>query len=156
MSGIDLVEAARIAATYGDGNISLGTDQNFILTGIPGDRIDDLLSEPLLQKYSPDPGPFVRGVVSCTGSEFCRFAVVETKERAVKWARWLDAKLGDDAPTNDTDLIRMHISGCSASVGGYRSISFTTKSPSVPVVLAKISARGAPSMRTDSVSTGVS
>jgi ferredoxin-nitrite reductase len=47
-------------------------------------------------KYSPFPGPFERGVVACTGSEFCRFAVVETKERAVKWARTLDAQLSGD------------------------------------------------------------
>jgi ferredoxin-nitrite reductase len=115
MTGIELVEAARLAETYGDGNLSIGTDQNLILMGVPSDRIDDLLAEPLLQKHSPNPGPFVRGVVSCTGSEFCRFAVVETKERAVKWARFLDAKLGDAPPANDSDVIRMHVSGCSAS-----------------------------------------
>ena len=125
MSGIDLVEAARIAETYGDGNLSIGTDQNFTLTGIPADRIDDLLAEPLLQKYSPDPGPFERGVVSCTGSEFCRFAVVETKERAVKLARFLDEQLGDGSSGSGASgnggsggrsgVIRMHMSGCSAS-----------------------------------------
>ena len=120
MSGIELVEAARLAETFGDGNISLGTDQNFTLTGVAADRLDDLLAEPLLQKYSPNPGPFVRGVVSCTGSEFCRFAVVETKERAVKLARWLDTQLGDGevsapGPSGNSGIIRMHISGCSAS-----------------------------------------
>jgi ferredoxin-nitrite reductase len=115
MTGIELVEAARLAETYGDGNMSIGTDQNFVLMGVPGDRVDDLLAEPLIRKYSPTPGPFVRGVVSCTGSEFCRFAVVETKERAVKWARWMDALLGDAAPESDSEVIRMHISGCSAS-----------------------------------------
>jgi len=94
MTGIELVEAARLADTYGDGTLRLGTDQNFVLTGVPEARVDDLLSEDLLQKYSPFPGPFTRGVVACTGSEFCRFAVVETKERAVRWARWLDAELG--------------------------------------------------------------
>jgi ferredoxin-nitrite reductase len=34
-------------------------------------------------------------VVACTGSEFCRYAVVETKERAVKWARWMDDQLAE-------------------------------------------------------------
>ncbi|MFZ0667686.1 MAG: hypothetical protein WAM97_18210 [Acidimicrobiales bacterium] len=115
MSGIELVETARLADTYGDGGLSIGTDQNFVLTGVPEDRVDDLLSEPLLQKYSPNPGPFERGVVSCTGSEFCRFAVIETKERAVKWARLLDSKLAGEKTHNRTGLIRMHISGCSAS-----------------------------------------
>jgi ferredoxin-nitrite reductase len=119
MHGIDLIETARLAETYGDGGVRIGTDQNFILSGIPQDRLDDLLAEPLLAKYSPFPGPFERGVVACTGSEFCRFAVVETKERAVKWARRLDAELssnaGNRARTDDAGVIRMHFSGCSAS-----------------------------------------
>jgi ferredoxin-nitrite reductase len=116
MHGIDLVETARLAETYGDGAVRIGIDQNFILSGIPEDRLDDLLAEPLMQTYSPFPGPFERGVVACTGSEFCRFAVVETKERAVKWARTLDARLsGGDAAGRDAGVIRMHFSGCSAS-----------------------------------------
>ena len=91
MHGIELVELARLAETYGDGDVRIGTDQNFVVSGVPEDRLDDLLAEALMQTYSPFPGPFERGVVACTGSEFCRFAVVETKERAVKWARALDA-----------------------------------------------------------------
>jgi ferredoxin-nitrite reductase len=114
MHGIELVELARLAETYGDGGVRIGTDQNFIVSGVPEDRLDDLLAEPLMQTYSPDPGPFERGVVACTGSEFCRFAVVETKERAVKWARFLDTQLAAEGE-NDTGVIRMHFSGCSAS-----------------------------------------
>jgi ferredoxin-nitrite reductase len=99
--------------------VRIGLDQNFILSGIPEERLDDLLAEPLMAKYSPFPGPFERGVVACTGSEFCRFAVVETKERAVKWARTLDAQLEADGSgggrNSDAGVIRMHFSGCSAS-----------------------------------------
>jgi len=115
MNGLELVEAARLAATYGDGTVRLGTDQNFILTGIPDERLEDLLAEELLQKYSPTPGPFVRGVVACTGNEFCRFAVVETKERAVRWARWMDEHFSDRVRERGVEVLRMHFSGCSAS-----------------------------------------
>ena len=122
MNGIELVEAARLAETYGDGTVRLCTDQNLVFTGVPDDRLDDLLAEELLAKYSPFPGPFTRGVVACTGSEFCRYAIVETKERAVKWARFLDEHLaaeGGSSPTDahrgDEGVIRMHFSGCSAS-----------------------------------------
>ncbi len=114
MHGIELIELARLAETYGDGDVRIGTDQNFVLSGVPEERLDDLLAEQLLQTYSPFPGPFERGVVACTGSEFCRFAVVETKERAVKWARALDAQLSD-GDQRDAGVIRMHFSGCSAS-----------------------------------------
>ena len=114
MHGIELVELARLAETFGDGTVRIGTDQNFIVSGVPEEKLSDLLAQPLLQTYSPTPGPFERGVVACTGSEFCRFAVVETKERAVKWARSLDAQL-PDAAAADAGIIRMHFSGCSAS-----------------------------------------
>src|SRR5919112_6349604 len=94
MSGEQFVEAGRLAGEYG-GEIRLATDQNFIITGVAEERLDDLLAEPLLERYSPSPGAFERGIVACTGSEFCRFGIVETKIRAVEWAREMDERIGD-------------------------------------------------------------
>jgi ferredoxin-nitrite reductase len=110
MSGEQFEEAGRLAAEYGDG-VRLATDQNLIVTGVPEGRLDELLAEPLLKKYSPNPGAFERGVVACTGSEFCRFGIVETKVRAVEWAREMDQRVGDPGQ----EAVRMHFSGCSAS-----------------------------------------
>jgi ferredoxin-nitrite reductase len=91
--------------------VRLATDQNLVITGVPEDRIDDLLAEPLLERYAPNPGAFSRGVVACTGSEFCRFGIVETKIRAVEWAREMDERVGEVGQ----EAVRMHFSGCSAS-----------------------------------------
>jgi ferredoxin-nitrite reductase len=111
MSGEQFAEAGRLAGEYG-GEIRLATDQNFIITGVPEKRLDDLLAEPLLKRYSPNPGAFERGIVACTGSEFCRFGIVETKIRAVEWAREMDERVGDGI---GQEAVRMHFSGCSAS-----------------------------------------
>ena len=111
MSGEHFIEAARLAGEYG-AEIRLATDQNFIITGIPEEHLDDLLAEPLLERFSPKPGAFERGIVACTGSEFCRFGIVETKIRAVEWAREMDKRVGDGI---GQDAVRMHFSGCSAS-----------------------------------------
>ncbi|HET9731196.1 MAG TPA: hypothetical protein VFP54_00850 [Acidimicrobiales bacterium] len=125
IAGVDLVEAARLADVYGDGQVCLTTHQNLILTGVAEDRLDDLLAEPLLERHSPFPGPFERGAVACTGTEFCRFAVIETKQRMVEWARHLDQRLAasrQDGPAPGGpgadaggEVIRLHLSGCSAS-----------------------------------------
>ena len=128
MNGLELVEAARLAETYGDGTVRLGTDQNITFTGVPEDRIDALLAEDLLPKYSPYPGPVQPGAWwPAPAREFCRYAIVETKERAVKWARFLDEQLAGEPvgrrpvpgapfrPSEDAGVIRMHFSGCSAS-----------------------------------------
>jgi ferredoxin-nitrite reductase len=112
MAGRDLVEAARVARTHGDGTIRLGTKQNFILTGIPEDRVEELLTLPLLSRYQPFPGPFSRGVVACTGNEFCRFAVVETKARAAELAWELDRRVAGEVAG---EVVRIHFSGCPAS-----------------------------------------
>ena len=110
MSGEQFIEAGRLAEVYGS-EVRLATDQNLVITGVPGDRIDALLAEPLLERYSPKPGAFERGVVACTGSEFCRFGIVETKIRAVEWAKEMDERVGDVGQ----EAVRMHFSGCSAS-----------------------------------------
>jgi ferredoxin-nitrite reductase len=110
MSGEQFEEAGRIAEDYG-GEVRLATDQNLIFTGVRGERLEGLLAEPLLERYSPNPGAFERGVVACTGSEFCRFGIVETKIRALEWAREMDRRVGDLGQ----EAVRMHFSGCSAS-----------------------------------------
>src|SRR5215218_439517 len=110
MSGEQFEAAGRLAEEYGS-EVRLATDQNLIITGVREDRLDQLLGEPLLERYSPNPGAFERGVVACTGNEFCRFAIVETKIRALQWAREMDRRTGDLGQ----ETIRMHFSGCSAS-----------------------------------------
>ena len=110
MSGEHFEEAGRLAEEYGS-EVRLATDQNLIITGVREERLDDLLAEPLLRRFSPNPGSFERGVVACTGSEFCRFGIVETKIRALEWARALDERVGDTGQ----EAVRMHFSCCSAS-----------------------------------------
>ena len=117
MTGIQLVAAAELADDFGDGTVRIGVDQNFVLSGVADGRVDELLATPLLQAFSPDVGPFTRGIVACTGNEFCRYAVTETKQQAVELARRLDAAiegLGSDSAVRATPL-RVHVSGCSAS-----------------------------------------
>ena len=58
MHGIELVELARLAEAYGDGGVRIGTDQNFIVSGVPEDRLDDLLAEPLLKTLLAVPRAF--------------------------------------------------------------------------------------------------
>src|SRR5215212_9152134 len=110
MSGEQFEEAGRLAEMHGS-EVRLATDQNLIITGVRENRLDDVLAERLLERYSPNPGSFERGIVACTGNEFCRFAIVETKIRALEWAREMDRRVGDLGQ----EAIRMHFSGCSAS-----------------------------------------
>ncbi|NGM70075.1 ferredoxin--nitrite reductase [Natronolimnobius sp. AArcel1] len=114
MGGDEFAEAARAAKKYGteDASVRLATDQNFLISHIPEENVEDLLAEPFAQEYQPDPGPFSRGAVGCTGNEFCNYAIIETKKRTKRWARELDERINTP---DDLEVVRMHMSGCSAS-----------------------------------------
>jgi ferredoxin-nitrite reductase len=106
LTSSDLVSIGELAEHLGDGEVRLTVDQNFILGGIPESHVDELLATGVMRRHAPDAGPFSRGAVACTGSEFCRFAIIETKAAAAGWAAELDrryaaALAGDGAPPPD-------------------------------------------------------
>jgi len=108
----DVYELADLADDYGSGEVRLTQRQNIIVTDVDSDRVDEFLEEPLLDTYSPDPHPFMRGSIACTGTEFCSLSIVETKNRQVRYARWLKDNV--DLPEGVEDF-HIHLSGCTAS-----------------------------------------
>ena len=112
MGADDTLELAELAEEYGSGEARLTQRQNIIVTDIPEENLDDFLAEPLLEDYSPDPSPFMRGSIACTGTEFCSLSIVETKNRQVRYARWLRDNV--ELPA-DHDEFHIHLSGCTAS-----------------------------------------
>ncbi|QLH81027.1 nitrite/sulfite reductase [Halosimplex pelagicum] len=108
----DVYELAELADEYGSGEVRLTQRQNVIVTDVESDRLDEFLDEPLLETYSPDPHPFMRGSIACTGTEFCSLSIVETKNRQVRYARWLKDNV--ELPEGVEDF-HIHLSGCTAS-----------------------------------------
>ncbi|MFB6069337.1 MAG: nitrite/sulfite reductase [Halobacterium sp.] len=112
MGVADVFELADLADEYGSGEVRLTQRQNVVVTDVSGADLDAFLAEDLLEAYSPDPSPFMRGSVACTGTEFCSLSIVETKNRQVRYARWLAENV--DVPEGVTDF-HVHLSGCTAS-----------------------------------------
>ena len=108
-----LFEVARLAQIYGNGQIRITVAQNLIIPNVPDQKIGDLTVEPLLQELRYDPSEVMRGLVSCTGIDYCHFALIETKELALKTARYLEENLGKIRP------VRIHWSGCPAGCGNH-------------------------------------
>lgn len=107
----DMFDLARIAEVYGSGEIRFTLEQNLIIPNVPDSRLEPLLKEPLLQRFSPSPDNLNRGLVSCTGSQFCGFAIIETKNRAHSLMQELKEELIQPQP------VRIHWTGCPNSCG---------------------------------------
>jgi ferredoxin-nitrite reductase len=107
----DMFALARMAEVYGSGEIRLTVEQNLIIPNIPDSRLEAFLGEPLLQRFSINPDALTRGLVSCTGAQFCNFALIETKNRALAMIEALSAEL------SLTRGVRIHWTGCPNSCG---------------------------------------
>ncbi|NJN75176.1 MAG: ferredoxin--nitrite reductase [Synechococcaceae cyanobacterium RL_1_2] len=107
----EMEEIARLADVYGNGEIRFTVEQNVIIPYVKNEHVDTLLAEPLLEKFPVNPTPLVRSLVSCTGSNYCNFALVETKQQALSLAKELDGEL--EIPQR----VRIHWTGCPNSCG---------------------------------------
>jgi ferredoxin-nitrite reductase len=104
---------ADLAERYGNGDIRLTVQQNLVIPNIPEDRLGAFTDEPLLKELPHDPSPIMRGLVSCVGSDYCHFALIETKGWAIEVARELERR------TEGRKLLPLtiHWSGCPAGCG---------------------------------------
>ena len=122
-------DLARLAEKYGEGEKRIRTTnkQNAILLDIPAGNVDALCKE-LEQVGLPPKAHALRdSLISCTGSEFCNLAVVETKHRAGRVLRWLEDQTQVDFP------LFVSFTGCPNACAQYQvaDIGLT----GIPVVL---------------------
>ncbi|MGH2668515.1 MAG: ferredoxin--nitrite reductase, partial [bacterium] len=110
-----LFELARLAEAYGQGELRVTPLQNVIIPHVPDPRVGALTQEPLLRELPYNPSEVMRGVVSCTGTDFCNLALIDTKTRAMALARELEQRIGATRP------ISVRWSGCPASCGNHHT-----------------------------------
>jgi len=107
-------EIADLADAYSGGEIRLTVEQNAMLVNVDESALPALLAEPALgpaRRLSVDPGNIVGHTVSCTGSQFCGLAMIETKQPAERIALKLDGLISTPRP------LRIHWTGCPNSCG---------------------------------------
>lgn len=111
MNSDELDQLAELADQYGEGKLRTTMSQNIIISGVPNEKLSALLEAPVLQRLSPSAKHFISRTVACTGNEFCNLALVETKQRAVSVAAYLDEHIRLD------EKLRIHFIGCPNACG---------------------------------------
>jgi sulfite reductase (ferredoxin) len=104
--------AADLADRYADGHVRNTVMQNLLIVNVRKESAS-LVADTLTAAGLPvQASVFARGTISCTGSEFCKLALTETKS----FARWLTEELEDRLPAFEEQL-KLHITGCPNSCG---------------------------------------
>jgi len=112
LSGDQLIQLADLAEEFGDGNLRATIMQNIVLVNVPNARTRDLVHRLGEIGLHVEVTPFWRGAIACTGTEFCKLAISETKA----FSKWLTSELEDRLPGFDQQ-IKLHVTGCTNSCG---------------------------------------
>ncbi len=112
LSGQQLEQLADLADQYGSGELRATIMQNIILVNVPNARTLDLVQALDRIGLRVDVTPFWRGAVACTGTEFCKLAIAETKA----FSKWLTSEMEERLPGFDQQ-IKLHVTGCTNSCG---------------------------------------
>jgi sulfite reductase (ferredoxin) len=107
LNGASLRLIADLAAEYGSGQVGTTTEQKMVILDVPGDRVDALAADLEAADLRVRPSVFRRHTMACTGIEFCKLAIVETKGRAMDLIAELERRLPDfDVP------VTINVNGC--------------------------------------------
>ncbi|MGH3877397.1 MAG: nitrite/sulfite reductase [Actinophytocola sp.] len=111
VSGSALVAVAKAAERVGSHRVRFTPQQKLIVLDVDKSEVDSLREELAKLGLHADPSPWRRGVMACTGIEFCKLAIVETKARAADLVANLEERLAD-ITGEVTTPISVHINGC--------------------------------------------
>ncbi|WP_162027863.1 MULTISPECIES: NirA family protein [unclassified Lentimonas] len=97
---------AKLADTYGRGDIRLTAWQNLIIPGIKDADVEAVKAAILEMGFHYKATTVSGGLIACTGSAGCKFAASNTKSHAVQLAKYLESEIELDQPIN------IHLTGC--------------------------------------------
>ncbi|MFJ3171007.1 nitrite/sulfite reductase [Streptomyces roseus] len=107
VDGATLTKIADIAESHGSGRVRTTAEQKMIVLDVEEAQVDALVSALESLDLRVNPSPFRRGTMACTGIEFCKLAIVETKARGAALIDELERRI----PAFDEPLT-ININGC--------------------------------------------
>jgi sulfite reductase (ferredoxin) len=112
ITGEQMRASADLAQRFAGGELRTTNMQNLLVVNVPQANAPDLAKEFDAIGLRVRASAFWRGTIACSGMEFCKLAITETKA----FSRWLVEELEERLPAFDQDL-KLHVTGCPNSCG---------------------------------------
>jgi sulfite reductase (ferredoxin) len=114
-SGTVLRQVAELSDRFGKGRVRLTIQQGIVVLDVEESDVEELISELEPMELTVRPSAFHKGTIACTGIEFCKLALVETKQRSQSIRREMEKRLPDfDTP------ITINVNGCPNSCARFQ------------------------------------
>ena len=111
VSGTTLIDVAKAVGRAGSSRVRLTPYQKLVVLDVAEPEVDGLVAELAALGLHADPTPWRRSVMACTGIEFCKLAIVETKNRAITLVAELEQRLAD-VQAGLAHPVSVHLNGC--------------------------------------------
>ena len=120
-SGTDMIEAAKAAAAYGNGDIRLSYDQNLYIIHIAKEDLEAFERSEFIGKYAKFNNLYFNDMIACAGTATCSFGVIPNKPDAIEMAHFLNSEVAIE-----NAVVRMNWSACPKGCGvhGIADIGF--------------------------------
>jgi sulfite reductase (ferredoxin) len=112
ITGEQMQATADLAERYAGGELRATNMQNLLVVNVPTVNAEPLAQELNAIGLKVGGSAFYRGTVACSGTEFCKIAITETKS----FSRWLVEEMEERLPGFDQHL-KLHVTGCPNSCG---------------------------------------
>ncbi|MFJ9902259.1 nitrite/sulfite reductase [Streptomyces sp. NPDC101152] len=107
VDGATLTKIAELAEAHGSGRVRTTVEQKMIVLDVEEAQVEPLVAALEALDLTAKPSPFRRGTMACTGIEYCKIAIVETKQRGASLIDELERRIPDfDEP------ITINVNGC--------------------------------------------
>ncbi|WP_026529448.1 nitrite/sulfite reductase [Haematomicrobium sanguinis] len=129
VSGEKLIALADILGAHGSTRLRTTPHQKLVLLDIPADSVDTVLKRTEELGLTAKPSPFRRSTIACTGIEYCKLAIVESKITATEAIAELERRLAGielDTP------ITLHVNGCPNSCARIQTADIGLKGQLLP------------------------
>ncbi|HVB28092.1 MAG TPA: nitrite/sulfite reductase [Mycobacteriales bacterium] len=114
-SGRQLQEIAELAEACGSSRVRTTVEQKLVILDVPEARVAGLVGELEARDLRVTPSVFRAGTMACTGIEFCKLAITETKARSITLYTELERRLPDF-----TEPITINVNGCPNSCARFQ------------------------------------
>ncbi|MFJ3772932.1 nitrite/sulfite reductase [Streptomyces sp. NPDC090075] len=107
VDGATLAKIADLAEAHGSGRVRTTVEQKMIILDVTEAQVESLVEALAALDLTARPSSFRRGTMACTGIEYCKLAIVETKQRGSSLIDELERRLPDfDEP------LTINLNGC--------------------------------------------
>ncbi|MDQ0849116.1 sulfite reductase (ferredoxin) [Arthrobacter sp. B3I9] len=133
LSGSQLVKLADALEARGSQRLRTTPHQKIVVLDVPKDEVEQLVAELEALGLSARPSVFRRGTIACTGIEYCKLAIVETKVTAATAVAELERRLADLAASGELPhALSLHINGCPNSCARIQTADIGLKGMMLP------------------------